>query len=1198
MKHTECLTSPRKYMLVENVNTNPAQSHYEGRSFARLCFHPRHLGLYLALLCLVLVFQSHVYAQLVGSGLDGTVTDSSGAVVQGANVKLLDTETGGKYATLTDHAGHFHFTDIRVGGPYTVTISHAGFKTEVRSGIMLVLNQTGRVDVALQVGAQSETTNVVANVSLLKTTNDTLGTNIDRTEIDNLPNLSRNVYSNMFLATGTTGGTGGSYNSFDLSVDGGRPASADILIDGIPSAPSLSNPINGFAVFPTLLGIDQVQMMTSNYDADYGRSGGGIVNMIYKSGTNQYHGNAFEYYQNSAMDANTYFGNLHNQPLAPFHQNWFGGDVGGPVWIPKLYNGRNKTFFFVSYEEHLSPGSANFLTTVPTVAERSGDFSSDLDAQGNLITIYDPTTTTTTPNAQGQFTRQAFPGNIIPQSRINPIALKAMQYMPLPNTTTPGSVPNINNYFHTEPTQNTTKTLDMKFDQNLGVKNHFFVRYSHQSNVAPEVYQFPVADQPGEGGQTHNQISNSVSVDDTYMISPKDVLEGRYGFSKISLGFIANNQFYNAAQGLGLPASEFSQPNVFPTFSIAGYVGLGDAGPNVTRVDFYETSIYALTNTMTLGNNVLKFGGEFRYLQTGQTNSAAPNFVFNFARELTQGPNPDVATINAGDGFATFLLGLANGTETTPLGSNTDDSQYIGLFIQDDWNPTRRLTLNMGLRYDLDLPMLEKLNAFTIFDPNALQNQLSSETGLPNLVGGLIYPNVNGVPRRIDSPQFLNFDPRFGFAYQLTQKIVIRGGYGIFYGASYHAAHANEGSQGFSATTNYVASQNNLTPTTYIDNPFPTGLNQVTGSSAGLLTALGQGLVESEMGDNQVPYNENWNLDIQRVLPWNSVISVAYVGSHGIHLNKGGSGNWNADQLTSADLALGTKLQQEVPNPFYGVIQNGTESLPTIAERYLVAPFPQYTYVGYLFPTGGYEDYQSIQVKIEKQLSHGLTGTLAYTYQKQIDDYSNIINDGGSAGIQNIYNDNGERSISANLTPQDLTIAADYTLPFGHGEHWGGNWNWLVNGFLGGWMVNVIDTDQSGGEIGINTDNTADAGNNEERPNLTGTSYKMPGSVFARLNGYFNPAAFSQPAPFTFGNAPRILGNYRGPAYYNIDAAINKNFYVTSKDSIMFRATANNVLNQVIWGFPNTNFTSPDFGHITNQGNGPRNMQIGLQFNF
>ena len=1173
----------------EGLKVEADQSHAKRKTGLSFCGFG--LTLLLLIACVFFGFEPAVYGQVVGASLQGRVLDSSGRVIKGAKVRALDTQTGVSTPTQTNSVGLFHLTNLAVGGPYTVTISAPGFKTEVRSGITLALNQAGRMTVVLQVGTVNQQVMVRANVSQLNTTDGELGTTISHTLVKNLPLLDRNVYSLMFLAPGTTGSVGDAYNAFNLSVNGGRPGSADILIDGIPSAPTLSNPINGFAVFPTLNGVQEVKMLTSNYSAEYGRSGGGIVNMIMSSGTNHFHGTAFEFYRNSVLDANTYFNNLHGHPLGGFGQHQFGGSLGGPVWIPKVYNGKNKTFFFVSYEGYRIGATNNFTTTVPTAAERTGDFSALLNQNGQPITIYNPSTTTTT----APFKRQPFPGNIIPPQDIDPVAKKILNYYPMPNTQ--GTIAGQNNYFATAPAEQHRNTIDMKVDEHFNDRNHLFVRYSHRNQTQPASLFFPTADQAAEPGNTQTQLSNSVSVDDTFTVSQNDVLEFRYGFSRIAIDFIANGDGFNSSAELGFP-SGFAQKAVFPTISVAGYATLGNAGANVTRNDIYSTSIFAVNNTMTLGKNLLQYGGEFRWLGAGGQLSSAASAVFNFSKQLTQGPNPNAATATAGDAFATFLLGLGNGTETTANANSKKRSQYLGAYIQDNWTATNRLTLNMGIRYDLDLPMYAVDNNFSVFDPNAQQNQLDAETGLSGLHGGLIYPNVNGVPRRIQQPQWLNFSPRFGFAYKVDNKTVVRGGYGIFFGASYSAADVNQGGTGFGATTSYLGSENGLTPSTYLSNPFPNGLNQPTGSSLGVLTGLGSGLAAEQLGDNTVPYTENWNFDIQRQLPFKVLVDAAYVGSHGVHLNKAGLTNWNANQLTTADLALGTQLQQLVPNPFYGIITTGPESGKTIARNFLVTNFPQFTSVSYLFPTGAYEDYSSFQLKVTKRLSHGLTGILAYTDQKQIDDYSNISNLGGSAAIQNIYDLKAERSISANNIAQILSIAAVYSVPFGHGQEWGAHWNRITNAFLGGWQLNTIISAQSGDPLSINTVNTSQAKNNGLRPNLTGVSPNMPGSIKSRLNGYINPAAFSQPAPFTFGNAPRVFGNLRGPAYHDIDLSLFKNFHVAGRVMAQIRAESSNVLNQVVFGDPNTNFSAQQFGVITYQANSPRALQFGVQLSY
>ncbi len=1146
---------------------------------------------------LVLCFSlsSVVFGQVVTASLQGFVQDPSGAPIQGAKVTAVNEATGISTRTITNSKGLFAFPNLTAGGPYTVTVMSTGFKTEVRSGIHLEVNQHADISVALSVGAVAQKVTVYSDVAQLQTKSGAISQVIGSHMIENLPLNARNVYQLMYLVPGTTGGVGYNYNGFNLSVNGGRPGSADILIDGIPAAPALVNPIAGISVFPPLPAVQEFRMQTSNYSAEFGRSGSGIVNLILKSGTNHFHGSVYEFLRNSALDANDYFSKLHGQPLQSFKRSQFGASLGGPVDIPGLYRGKDKTFFFFAYEGLRQVTPSQITTTVPTALERQGNFSQTFDATGQQVVIYDPTTTTYNGT---NYQRQPFPNDTIPQQDIDPVAAKIVQFYPLPNT--PGNAAGQNNYFASGTSRVNIDTFSAKVNEHFNANNSMFVSYSHRHYVTPAANLFPKADQVAESTSTNSNIDNSASIDYTFTPTSTFVMDFRYGFSRIYLEVAPNSLGFNPSTELGFPAYIAANADhlLFPGIGAAGYVGLGEGGFGAATTASFEGHILALNMTKEAGAHLLQFGGEARLMLVNDDEAGQADGNYGFDKGITQGPDPNVATQNGGNSIASLLLGVGGGSMTINSKNAATASKYFALYLQDNWTVNPRLSLNLGVRYDLDIPRTERFNRMNTFNPNIASTQLAQETGIAGLKGGLVFVGVNTQPRRQFKPQWLNFSPRLGFSYKLNNLTVIRGGYGIFYGPSLRAAAGTVGSEGFSSTTTYQGSPNGLTPSVYLSNPFPNGLNPISGSSQGLLTGIGSSFEAPETGDNAVPYTEDWNIDVQRQLPFQTLVSAAYVGSHGVHLNKSGENDWNANQLTAADLALGTQLQQSVPNPFYGIIKTGPESGPTIARSYLAAPFPQFTAVQLSFLTGGYVDYNSFQLEISKRLSHGLDALVSYTNQKQIDDYSNIINVGAGAGIQNIYNPKGERSISANNVSQELSASATYNLPFGHGHSIGAKWNRLENAALGGWQMNGIFTADAGYPISVSTQNTSHANNNEERPNLTGANPGMSGSIKSRLNGYLNPAAFSQPAPFTFGNAPRVLSDVRTPAYHNIDFSIFKNFNVTRRLRAQFHAEAYNALNQVVFGGPNSNFSSPSFGVISYQANSPRQIQFALKLLF
>jgi hypothetical protein len=1135
-----------------------------------------------------------IRGQVVTASLEGTVTDPTGATVPGAAVKVRNSATNVETSVKTGADGRYYVASLQPGGPYVITVEAAGFKTVERGGITLEVNQSAEVNLTLEVGATSETVQVTGAAPLLEPTTAAMGQVVDSRSILNLPLNQRNAYSLVYLVPGVTGSTNGQYNSQNISINGGRPGSTDILVDGIPSSPPLVNPIQGFAVFPSVESVEEFKVQTNSYSAEFGRSGSGIINLIYKSGTDSFHGSAFEFLRNSDLDSNNFFANRNGQSIPNFKRSQFGGSLGGPVELPKLYHGKDKTFFFVAYEG-LRQGSAATLTaSVPTALQRTGDFSQTVNAAGKPVVIYDPTTTASSGTG---YVRQPFPGNVIPASRINAVAGSIMKYYPLPNA---AGVANggLNNYFASGTTVVNSNTLDTKVDENINDRNRFFVRYSRRGQNQPVTPLFPAADLVAQGGYTQPQTSNSAAFDYTFTATPTFLMEFRYGFARTLLAFTPVSEGFNPTS-LGFPSYIAANADqlLFPGIGPAGYYTLGNGAQGDYRHASFASHLVSLNNTKVLTSHVLKFGFEGRLLLVNDLESGASTGNYSFSNAITQGPNPNVASAIAGNSIASLLLGVGNGQMTIDSKNAATESKYYAWYFQDDWKATRRLTLNLGLRYDVEIPRTERYNRMETFNPFA-PSPLAAETGIAGLRGGLVYPGVDGNSRLQFQPQWTDFAPRLGFAYQAAENLVLRGGYGIFYGPSYRQAGATLGNYGFSSTTSYVGSPNGLTPSLYLTNPFPNGLNPIVGSTLGLLTGIGTSFETPLTGDNKVPYNENWDFEVQRQLPGNTLVDVSYVGSHGVHLNQSGENDYNLNQLTPAAMALGTQLQKSVANPFYGIIKTGPLAGKIVPQSYLLAPFPQFTGVYASFLTGGYSDYNSIQVKVEKRFSQGLSLLVSFTGQKLIDDYAIISNVGRNAGIQNIYDGAAERAVSPNDISRTLVVSGVYALPFGHGQKFGSGWNRAEDLILGGWQLNGIATYQTGFPLVLTTQNTSGSGSLTMRPNNNGHSALLTGPVESRLNEYFNTAVFSQPAPFTFGNTGRTLPDVRTPGMENIDFSLFKNFQVTEKLQAELRAEAFNLLNQVVFGAPNSVLTSGQFGVISSQANSPRELQFALKLLF
>ncbi|MBI4876319.1 MAG: carboxypeptidase regulatory-like domain-containing protein [Acidobacteria bacterium] len=1136
----------------------------------------------------LLVFSVPIASQTITASLEGVVRDPSGALVPGARVQVVNTATNITTRLETRPDGRFLAPSLPPGS-YFVSIEASGFKKVERSGIVLQVNQVARIEIALEVGAVTDTVEITAQAPLLESTSSALGQVVENRSITNLPLNQRNPYALVFLAPGVIGNVGATFNQANISINGGRPGANEILADGIPSSPPLVNPIQGYTVYPSVDSVQEFKVQTNNYSAEFGRSSGGIINLVFKSGTNQLHGSFFEFLRNSKLDSNEFFANSKGLALGSFKRNQFGASGGGPVHIPKLYNGRNRTFWLFAYEGLRERSQSNLLATVPTALQRAGDFSQTLNAVGAQIAIYDPVTTT---RSGSGFVRQSFPGNAIPASRIDPVARNVVKYYPLPNLAgDPNTGANNLTLPGTAPTD--SNQIDVKGDENINERNRFFVRVSHRNYDLPPPTRFPAELRVAEGGSYQPQISNNAAFDYTYTPRPTLLVDFRYGFGRTLLKFSPLSDGFDPTQ-LGLPAYIGGNADrlYFPGFSPAGYLALG--ANSFFRRNAFETHNWSLNNSKVLTGHLLKFGFEARLVRVNNTEASSAVGAFNFGRNFTQGPDPNRATTTAGDGMASFLVGVGDGTLTKCFKCVSTQSTYWGWYFSDDWKATGTLTLNLGIRYELEIPRHERYNRVNVFNPD-VPSPLAGPAGLPNLKGGLEFAGVEGRSSQQFPADRNNFAPRFGFAYQAQKNTVLRAGFGIFYAPSLRAAGGTVGNFGYRSDTTYVGSQDGVTPTDYLRNPFPDGFTPQVGSSQGLLTAAGSSISASLKGDNVVPYSENWSFNIQQQLRGNLLVELGYVGTHALHITDTGEGTANLNQLRPEQLTLGSQLQQQVKNRFYGLITGGSLATATVPQSFLLRPFPQFTTVNPLYKTGGSSIYHSLQLKVEKRFSSGFNVLLSYTDGKLLDDFSIISNVGRNANIQNIYDRRSEWSISANDVSQRLVASFVYELPFGRGHAVGSEWSRPLNALLGGWQTNGILTLQTGQPLALSTQNTSNAGGNVLRPNSTGKSARLDGPTGDRLNRYFDTTVFTQPAPFTFGNTARTLPDVRGPGARNLDFSLFKNFALTEKIALQFRAESFNLSNTPVFGFPNQGLNNVSFGRISGTASDPRQIQFGLK---
>jgi hypothetical protein len=1128
----------------------------------------------LKLVCALLTPGTFLFAQSITSSLIGTVHDNTGAVVPNATVAAIELATNARSETRTDANGNYVLLQLKPGS-YTVEISAPGFKKYVRGGVVLELQQQARLDASLEIGQLSEAVTVTADASALETTISTVGDVVNNRAILNLPLNTRNIYSLIYLTPGVAGGIGNDYNSLSYSVNGARGSSMETMVDGATGGFPTVNGYFGIGVFPSVDAIGEFKMMDSNYSAEFGRSLGNVVNVIYKSGTNSFHGSAYEFLRNSALDANSFFSNARGVALPSFKRHQFGGVINGPVI-------KDKTFFLFSLEDLRQNAFQSVTTTVPTLLQRRGDFSQTFAANGQQIRIFDPFTTRANP--AGGYIRDAFAGNVIPLDRINPVSANLVKYFPLPNTAG-NPVTNANNYYNTGGHVNDIDSWDVRIDHNLTSTQRIFGRYSNRFSNDVPASLFPADIRIAEGVINQKNYMRNAVVDYTNTLSPSTILSARLGFARALYLYINGGLGFNVSS-LGLP-KELDTAGylpMFPMVSAAGYVTLGNQD---NRRNAFMTYSALASLTKIKGPHTIKIGWEGRMIRVNNHEYRDTSGNYSFGANFTQGPNPSAASATAGNGFASLLLGTGSGDLIQNFKDVAAQSFYHAFYIQDDWRATRKLTLNLGLRYDLDTPRTERYNRMNYFDP-FIPSPLAKPAGLPDLRGGLVFVGVNGA-----SPYQYNWDrnnlaPRFGFAYQVNDKTVIRGGWGNVYGASPQAAQGTVGPYGFRVQNTWVGSLDGITPYNLFSNPFPQGFSAPPGAAAGLLTGAG-GVIQGVLRDTVTPYTMQWNFNIQRALPADMTLEVGYVGNRGLQLQRNTESGLDLDQINPVYLSLGSHLNDLVPNPFYGLVDSGVLAAPQVSRAQLLRPYPQFTSVIPLFSSGSSSTYHGLQIRFSKRYSHGLQFEGSYVWSKVVDNGSSH---------QDSYNILPDRSVTSYDIPHRFVVGYIYELPFGRGRRFGSNASGAVNWVLGGWQFNGITTLQSGGPLSISASNVSGLGNPVERANNNGHSAALSGDVHQRLNRYFDTSVFSQPAPFTLGNVSPYISDLRAPYVNNFDLSLFKEFFPREYLRVQFRAEFLNAFNRVQFSAPNTSVTSTNFGVISSQANSPRQIQFGLKLLF
>ncbi len=1134
---------------------------------------------------LLLAHAAVLFAQT--AQITGLITDASNAVIPSAKVSVTNEGTGIVRKAETNPEGSYA-VPLLPPGEYRVLVQANGFRPSSHDGVVLTVNQIARLDFQLEIGQTTEAVTVTASRAVLETGNASVGGVVDNRQMLSLP---MNRRQGMAFATlqpnvlpSPNYDPSNWSNSARISINGARDRAIEILFDGSPAlAVGPGGAASSLPAYQASLDtVREFRVVTNALSAEYGNTGAGLISIVSKTGTNQLHGSAYDFLRNSNLDANNFFNNAAGIPLSSFKRNQFGGSVGGPVFLPKIYDGRNRTFFFVAYEGLRSATAQNVVRTVPTPDQRRGNFSNTRNASGQLVTIYDPLTTQ---SAGSTFLRSPFPGNTIPAARFDPVAVKVLELYPDPNA--PGlPFTAANNFLLGSAAGFDSGQFDYRIDHALTERHAFYGRYSHGATTSTPPLPFGFGD-----GAIQLVKSRHLALDYTWLKSNATVVNIHGGYSLYQdgqdrQGYFIDRLPFNAT----LLSSVGNIYNGLPQFNISDVAALNRFESQWTSP--FTTHQYSGSVTHVRGRHTLKIGGEVRRYLYAFTPVTRESTAFSFTRGFTQGPNPLQAGSAAGYGVASLLLGAGSGS-TSPRGQllrNVSAPVFAG-YIQDDWKLSRTLTLNLGLRWDLFVPRTESRDQLSWFDPTP-RNPLSDLTGL-NLVGGLRFAQRDGGRRQYGN-DFDNFGPRLGFAYSAAPKVVLRGGFGVLYPNPVSSGSGAPGQEGFFTQTDWVSANDGLLPAAYLTQAFATGFVAETKGALGLAELAGQSFNPKVPVSFASTYNLQWHFSVQTDLPGESLLEASYLGNRGLHL---AMPLLAMNQLRPEQLAAGAALLQQVPNPFLGIVTKGPLSGATTTRAQLLRPFPHFDSIASEQPPVASSTYHALGLRFERRFSNGLFLQASYTTAKLIDD-SSAQNASVTQSFQNAYDLRSERSLSAQDISQRFVLSFLAPLPFGNGQPLLPTLHPVLNSLIGGWQITGIFTRQSGLPIGLTAPNTSNSFGGGQRPNSTGKSAALSGAPQQRLSRFFDTAQFTQPAPFTFGNVARSLPDVRGPGLSSVDLSLLKAFRLWETGTLQLRAEAFNLTNTPSFGLPGTVLNTPTFGVIASQVNAPRQVQLALRLEF
>jgi hypothetical protein len=1136
----------------------------------------------------------HAQLAVTTATLSGTVTDPANLVVSQASVILNSPQQGINRTFTTDSSGHYSFGQLPPAS-YSLTIKVAGFKEYVQSGITLDAGQSASQNVKLNLGSEDQQVTVTSEASLLNTDNANISADINAAQVVELPLNLRNVIGLAALNSSVNNGSlnqtmmggGAAYgDSADqdisfLNFAGGFFGTTGYMVDGIwDTAADWGSVI----YVPSVDAVQEFKIQNNSFTAQYGWSTGNVINVVTKSGTNAFHGSAYEFYRNSALDANLWFNNHNGLPKSDFSRNQTGVSAGGPLYIPGLYKQREKTFIFGLFE-HLTLSTPLLGTfSVPDANFRGGNFSEVLggqvgtDALGRPILtgqIYDPHSTRAITAGQVDpktgriatktgYIRDPISGNnIATLGAFDPLGTKLIGYYP--NPTKAGLT---NNLTSTGTAPATSNEYLVRVDHNISDASRVFVRYAYKQEVETSTPEYWGASNPAGPGNIRPNNRWSIVTGYSHVFSPTLTMNLAVGYNHYAEP--STNQSYGFKPStLGLPTYLDQNSPEFPIVTVGGETTLGPTG-GAENVAVRPAGSASADFIKILGRHTVSFG--FMGVDGIKNSKGITQTTLAYAGTFTKGPDPDNPTANTGNGVAQALLGVQDGGSTGITFNPAMTKYYLGGYIQDDWKPTPTLTLNLGIRYEVQTAPTYRHNAAAYFDPTA-PNPIGTVLG-QSLSGALTF--LSGDNRSSYQINHDNVAPRIGFSYQVTPKLVVRGGYGIFFPPSLFIPAAS--TDGYGSTTPIITSFDGRTPNPALTstNPWPTGFMPITGNSLGALQDVGYN-VASNLKVRSSSYVQQYMFGLQYAITPNDSIDVAYLGNRGTHML---GANLNLSQLQPSYLALGTQvLNNLVPNPYYGHIASGASSCgldkPTIAYAHLLEPFSQYCGVTENEPTLGFSLYNALEVNYNHRFNNGLNIIGSYTFSKFIDNVSGPATTNyayiGNSSPANNYNLAAEKSVDGNDIPQSLVISYIYDLPIGKGKLLGPHLNRVTDAAIGGWEVSGISTFKDGFPLSVNGSNITSYGGTP-RPDVVGNVHV----AHPNIKEWFNTGAFAYAPYGTFGTAPRYFSTLRAPGYQNWDLSLMKNWHLPREMRLQFRAEMYNAFNHPQFYAPNEAYAGCD----------------------